>query len=124
MISIVFCFLVFSSQSIPVCLVLAQMPVPTVSYLHPVSNDVVLFNFMHRNIIEQKYPSIVESRRAAMTETDLTLIKQFSATNQNEYQVTSGQEYMFAEIWRMVLSILLSLFGIIITMMVGPIPFL
>ena len=57
----------------------------------------------------------------AMTEADLTLIKQFSATNQNEYQVTSGQKYMSPETWRMVLSILLSLFGIIITMMVGPI---
>ena len=79
---------------------------------------------MHRNITEQKYPNIVESRRAAMTEADLTLIKQFSAANQNEYQVTSGQEYLSPETWKMVLSILLSLFGIIITMMVGPIPFL
>ena len=73
---------------------------------------------MHRNITEHSYPSIVESRRAAMTKADLALISQFSATKYSEYQATIGQQNLAPEVRRMI-SILLVFFGICIIFMVG-----
>ena len=76
------------------------------------------FLLVHRNITEHSYPSIVESRRAAMTEADLALIRQFSATKHSEYQATIGQQNLAPEVRRMI-SILLVILGIFIVLMVG-----
>ena len=47
---------------------------------------VILSPFAHRNITECSYPSIVKSRRAAMTEADLKLIQEFTASQRNQLQ--------------------------------------
>lgn len=53
-----------------------------------------------------------------MTKEDLALIKQFSDTKHSEYQASIYQQNLAPEVRRMI-SLLLVVFGICITLMVG-----